>query len=341
MPLWNDLVDPATLTGYTRAAMHEQEEKKNLLARFLPNKTVNNINVRFEKGLSGMVEAAEYRSYDAELEIGEKRGSSRVTLELPALGQRMPVSEYDQLVLRNAGNEEVLKEVKGTARSLARAVSDRMEYQRGVVLTTGRATVDQARFSLDEDFGRKAEFNVTLAKSLDDTTADHIEQLRELVEVYRDENDEAPETMLMSTKAYRKLRKLDIFQNTVTGRPVTDRDVESILADHDIPKIVRYDRKVKLRGQGVVRVIPEDTIIFLPEAVGTNEPDSTDLGASFWGQTLTSSELSWGIEPRYRPGIVTGAFKTDHVPVHAEVQADAIGMPVLANANLSMAIKAF
>lgn len=337
--LWTDLIDPATLTGYARASMQDHEEKRNYLAHYLPNRSVPSLSVRFDRGVSGMLEAAEFRAYDAELEVGERRATERVTMDLPTLGQRLPVSEYDQLTLRNASNGEFLNEVKGTARAVARAVADRMEYQRGQLLATGRATIDQARYKLDEDFGRKAEFNVTATKLWSDPSADVVEELRTWVEAYRDENDEDPGEILLSTKAYRALRKMSVFQNTVTGRPVTDRDIEAILLDHDIPALRKYDRKVKLRGKGVVRVIPEDTIILLPASVGTDDYEGTDLGASYWGQTLTSSELSWGIEPEYRPGIVTGVYRNEKPPVIAEVISDAIGMPVLANANLSMAAK--
>lgn len=337
--LWTDLIDPATLTGYARASMEEHEERRNYLAHYLPNRTVSSLSVRFDRGTSGMREAAEFRAYDAELEIGEQRATERVTLDLPTLGQRMPVSEYDQLRLRGASDNEFLKEIKNTAKAVARAIADRQEYQRGVLLATGRATIDQARYRLDEDFGRKPEFNVTATKLWSDPSADVVEELRTWVEAYRDENEEDPGEIIISTKAYRALRKMSAFQNTVTGRPVTDRDIESILLDHDIPPFRKYDRKVKLRGKGVVRVIPEDTIIMVPSSVDVNDYESTDLGATYWGQTLTSSELNWGIEPEYRPGIVTGTYRNEKPPVIAEVISDAIGMPVLANANLSLAAK--
>lgn len=336
--LWTELIDPATLTGYTRAAL-QAIDSKNTLASYLPNKTTANILVGFDQTENGLVEAAEYRAYDAEIEIGEGRGKSRKQIELPTLGQRIPVSEYDQLRLRNAGSDQYLQQIKGTAKQVAKAVAHRMEYQRGVLLHTGKATIDQARYSLDEDFGRKAELDVTATKFWNDPTADIIEEAREWCAVYREENDEDPGSWLMSTKAYGMLRRMDIFQNTVTGRPVTSRDIESILLDHDIPPIKLYDAKVKLRKQGVQRIIPEGITLMLPAPTGTNNPDGTDLGASFWGQTLTSSELDWGIAAGDRPGIVTGVFRNKRPPVIAEVVADAIGMPVLANANLSMSAK--
>ena len=40
MALWTDIIDPATLTGYARAALADYEASKGTLARWLPNRFV-------------------------------------------------------------------------------------------------------------------------------------------------------------------------------------------------------------------------------------------------------------------------------------------------------------
>lgn len=336
--IWSDIIDPATLTGYTRK--HLTETDASGLARFLPNSLHKKIVVGFEKNANGLMEAAEYRSYDAEIEIGESQSGQKVYLELPALGQRMPVSEYDQLRLRDAKDSEIRDEVLSTSKRLGKAILDRMEYQRGQVLTTGSVVVDQARFQLNESFGRSAEMDVTVPALWSDPAADALQQLRDLIDAYQLKNDEAPGTILMSTKAQLALGRLDIFKSSTTNpRPASPAELRSILDSYDIPRIETYDRKVKLRKQGVVRTTPEDRIFLLPAPTGANNPSGTQLGGSFWGQTLTSSELDWGIEPSARPGVVVGAWKDPKPPVRAELIGDAIGMPVLANPDLAMVAK--
>ena len=73
-----------------------------------------------------------------------------------------------------------------------------------------------------------------------------------------------------------------------------------------------------------------------PEPVDPDDWQGTQLGASFWGQTLTSTEPDWGIDDVEQPGIVAGTYRNEKPPMIAEVISDAIGMPVLANADLSL-----
>ena len=138
------------------------------------------------------------------------------------------------------------------------------------------------------------------------------------IDAYKLKNDEEPGALVMSNKALLALGRLDIFKSTDTNpRPASPTELRSILDTYDIPRIETYDRKVKLRKQGVVRTTPEDRIFLLPKATTSNNASGTQLGGSFWGQTLTSSELSWGIEASARPGVVTGAYKEEKPPVRA------------------------
>ncbi|MGH3356596.1 MAG: major capsid protein, partial [Nocardioidaceae bacterium] len=163
MTLWTDIIDPATLTGYARAALEDYEQRRGTLARWLPNRDVPDINVRFVKGSTGLVDVAKFRAYDAEPEIGARKGGQRITLELPALGQDIPVSEYDRL--RAAGGQPsdaaVLGYIQTTTRQVVQAVADAAERMRGIVLSTGKATIDQDNFKSDDDFGRPAGHTVT------------------------------------------------------------------------------------------------------------------------------------------------------------------------------------
>lgn len=337
--LWTDLIEPAELTGYARASLADRERAKGSLAPFLPNRTVADTAVRFNTTENGLIEAAEYRSFDAELKIGEGEVGERKSFELPPLGQVIPVSEYQQLKLRNAPDDDILTGILNTTERVVRSVIERIEYQRGVVLNTGKAVIQQRDFYVNDDFGRKPEYETNSTKNwFTDTTADPLEELRTLVEAYNDENGEDPGSILVSTKIFNSLRKMDVFKNTYTGRPVTNSEIQTILSDAGIPDLVRYDRKVAKRtadgsGREVVKVLPEDALFLLPAPVGSDEYQATQLGATFWGQTLTSTELSWGLASSEAPGLVAGVYRNELPPVIAQVVADAIGMPVLMQPN--------
>src|SRR4051812_37544312 len=136
MALWTDIIDPAELTRYVRRSLADYEASRGTLARWLPNKEVADIVVRFVAGSTGLVDVANFRAYDAPPEIGKGPTGKRVTLELPAVGQEIPVSEYNQLRLRgpNVSDDAALLAITRTADIVARATSDAIERLRGIVL---------------------------------------------------------------------------------------------------------------------------------------------------------------------------------------------------------------
>lgn len=332
MALWTDIIDPATLTGYVREALADIERRKGNLSRYLPNRTVPSISVRFVKGQNGLAVEAKFRAYDAEPEVGKKPTAARVTLELPAVGQNIPVSEYDQLRTRGASDDVMLGQILDTARQVAQAVSDRMERLRGVVLRTGKATI--AELAADDDFGRAAGHTVTataLWSAL--TSTSRLTDLQTWSDAYETTNGVPPGSILMSRRVMRVMAQGDEFKLSLTGggsRPATAADVNAIVEGAGLPPIEVYTRRT---SSGLV--LPDNELLLLPEPVDPDDWEGTQLGATFWGQTLTSQEPSWGIEDAEQPGIVAGTYRHEKPPMIAEVISDAIGMPVLANANLS------
>lgn len=333
MALWTDLITPADLTGYVRAALEDLEVNNKSLARWLPNTFVNDLNVRFVKGQNGLVAEARFRAFDAEPEIAGGISGQRVTLELPALGQKRVISEYDQLRARNASDAVLLNSITKEAHNVARAIADRIERLRGTVLETGRATSTQGNFSFDDDFGRSAGHTVTAAALWSLPAADRLTQLQGWNEVYRTSNDGADAgVMLMSRRAFSALASGDQFKTSLLGgatRHAIQSEVMEYISAAGLPPIEIYDRRTSAG-----RVISDNKVLLLPAPTDPNEGDSL-LGATFWGQTLTSQEPEYGIADVEQPGVVVGAHKATSIPHIATVESDAIALPVLANADLS------
>lgn len=344
MALWTDLIDPATLTGYAREALADYEARQGTLARWLPNREVRDINVRFRMGANGLVPVASFRAFDAEPEIGKRQQGKRVTLELPTLGQNIPVSEYEQLRMRGSQDEEaMLKEILNTTNTVVRAVADGIERLRGIVLNTGKATIDQENFQSDDDFGRPAGHTVTATTLWSSaTTVSRLAYLETLADLYREANGAEPGALVVSTKVLRSMAQGDEFQTQLVNgaaRPATFQQVQDLITSAGLPPIYRYDRQIA-DSNGVTRkVLDQDRLLMLPAPVEPNDWEGTQLGATFWGQTLTASELDWGIAESDQPGIVTGVYRNEKPPVIAEVISDAIALPVLANASLSISAK--
>lgn len=336
MPLWTDLISPAELTGYVRAGQEEYETKKGTLARYLPNRQVPDITVRFRAGRSGLVEEARYRAYDAEPEMVKQGGGERVILELPALSAKEPVSEYVQLRTRNAADEQILTSIQNTALALARGAADRTERMRGAVLATGVAAIDQDNYVDTANFQRDPALTTSVDVPWSDPAASRLEDLQLMMDVYESLNGETPGSLVMSRRVYRALasgNELQVQLLNGGARIASESDVRSMVSAAGLPEITIYDR----RTSGG-RVIPDNVVLFLPEPGETTNEQGTPLGATFWGQTLTSMNPDYGLAPVDQPGIVTGVYRNEQPPMIAEVVQDAIALPVLANANLSAAL---
>lgn len=341
MALWTDVIDPATLTGYVRASLADYEANRGQLARFLPNREVADTTVRFRAGSRGLTEVANFRAFDAEPEVGRRQGGKRVTIDLPALGQNIPVGEYEQLRLRNASDDAMLREILNTVPAVVRAVADRIELLRGTVLTTGKATVNQSNFGFDDDFGRSASHTVTAGSLWTTATVDRLGDLEAWSDTYEATNGAKPGAALMSRRVFRALASGEQFQTQLlngAARPATEQQVRDIVSAAGLPDIIVYDRRVNVAGTAT-RVVADDRILLLPEPVETDDYEGTELGATYWGQTLTSTLPEWGIADSEMPGIVAGVYRNEKPPAIAEVVSDAIALPVLANADLSFAAK--
>lgn len=341
--LWTDIITPAELTGYAREALAAREARRGTLARWLPNREVPAIDVKFVAGSAGLVEIAQFRAFDAEPEIGQRRGGRRVTIELPALGQNIPVSEYDQLRASGSDVDELTAQrlIADATDTVVQAVADSIEYLRGVVINTGKATVNQDNYALDDDFGREPTFTFTANALWSVSGTDALTQLSTWRDSYIDANGEPPGAIVASTRVISAFGGLDQIATVLTGggsRRATAEQIAAALETAELPPFYRYDRRVKTRA-GNVKVLPDDRIFLLPAPVDPDDFAGTQLGGTFWGRTLTSTDSAWGIDAADQPGLVAGVYRNEKPPMGIEVISDAIALPVLANADLSMSIK--
>lgn len=333
MAIWTDIIDPATLTGYARRSLEEYEQAQGTLARYLPNREVADIVVRFRKGRNGLIPEASYRAYDAEPKIGSNEGGSRVVLELPALSETQIVSEYDQLRNRNASDELIERSILNATRRAVRAVADRAERLRGVVINTGVATITELGSA--DSFGRSGSHDVTAPSLWSDPDVDRISFLEDIVEVYEESNGALPGRIVMTRRVFNALKAGKQFKTLLVGggsRPGTDDEVRSVVSGSGLPEIEIFNRRTHSG-----KVLDDTKLFLLPEPVDTDDWQGTELGATFWGQTLTSTDERYGIEEAEQPGIVAGVYRGEKPPMIAEVVADSINLPVLANADLSLA----
>lgn len=335
MGLWTDLITPAELTGFARAAQEDVERRKATLARWLPNHSVPDVVVRTVVAQDGNGALAQYRSFDAETPIGSGGTATRKVFELLPLGLKERVSEYDQLRMRgNDAQAMVLGGVEKAAMRVANAVVDRLEVARGQALDTGALTINENGVVQTMTFGRPAGNVVTAATLWSAGGATPLDNLIAWGDVYAAGNQgNQPGAIVTSKRVVAALqRNADIrgLVATIGGTPgiVSIDALSAVLAAYGLPPIVIYDRKI--RGQNV---LPDNKVYLLPAAVDPN--GQSELGATFYGQTLEAGEPEYGLGAADQPGLVVGAWKTKD-PIAVWVHSNAIAMPVLVNPVASM-----
>lgn len=328
-----DLITPAELTGYARAALADRPENALQLSTILPHKQVNDLNYRFSRGGGGLAAAASFRAYDAEPRFGKREGISRVSGELPAIGLQYVLGEYDQLRLRNA-NEEVRNLLLRDAARIARAIDTRFEFARGQALVEGKVTLNEDGVIAEVDFGRTSTHEVapgTLWSNLAASTP--IDDLQAWRDVYVDTNGQEPGQIMTSTRVVNYLVRNAQVRSMVlpvgsTVAQIRQTDLDAVLSDFGLPPIRKFDARAIDQTGTSRRVIADDQLLFLPA-------NGVELGATLWGTTLEAQEAQYGIAPADHPGVVVGAFKQSTTPIRVFTIGAAIGIPILGDPDLS------
>jgi hypothetical protein len=263
----------------------------------------------------------------------------------------MPNTEYEQLRARggSVSDQQTINTILATTDLLVRSVADAIERLRGITIDTGKATITQDNYRMDDDFGRPAALTVHRAGAVvgrghgPDQPADHLAG-----PVPGRDGSHRPGTGQdvgclghVDPRAAvagvghpvrhraRRRRVPPRRPSTRSGRccsPTASRRSSSTTGASRSP--ARSPGSCRTTGSTPCR-----------RRSTPNDFAGTELGATFWGRTLSSLEAGWGIEDTEQPGIVTGVFRNEKPPMGVEVFADAIGEPVLANADLSMSVK--
>lgn len=335
MLITSDYIEPAELTGYARAAV---DANPTPLARYLPFRVVDDLFYKFSRGGSGLVEAASYRAFDAPSPFGSRPGLSEVTGQLPPISQQIRLSEYDQLRLRANADDQILRAIYDDAERLVRAIVNRFERARGQALTTGKVTLAENGLVAEVDFGRRATHTVNAGTVWTTTaSADILGDLIAWVDTYRATNGVAPGRMIVSNRVARLVQRnagvIAAITGSAAGRNrVTSAEVSDLLVSEGLPAIEINDQTIQVNG-AATRVIPEDRVIFVPEPVDPASPEGTELGATLLGTTAEAGLPEYGLEGD-QPGIVAGTYRSQN-PVGIFTNAVAIGLPVLANPDLT------
>lgn len=337
MLLNRDYYDPATLTGYARAALLNLPINQTSLARWLPWQMIDDLVYRFTRGGDSLIEAAPYRAYDAESTIASRAGLTRVSGELPPISRKLPLTEYDRLRQRANPDDGIQKAILGDTERVVRQIAMRLEVARGDALVNGSVTINENGVKASVDFGRDAGCSVTAGTLWSTTaTADPITDLTTWVQAYVDLNGVPPGVILTSTRVRGLLLRNAAIRAeaaTLAGTPTTVsvETLQAVLRNYDLPPLETYDVRYSVAGTAT-RVIDDHFALLLPAAGDPNDPNSTDLGGTFTGTTAESLDPSYALEGD-EAGVVAGVYREED-PISIWTKAAAISLPVLANPGL-------
>lgn len=332
MQLVTDYATPAVLTGYARAALAHHEENRFTLSQWLPSDVVDDLFYQFEKGGGGLVEAANFRAYDAESDIGHRAGAVRVSGMLPPISRKIPVSEYEQIKERSIPDaEDVRDKIDGLAEKLTREIAARVELARGGAIFDAAVTIAENGVSASVDYGRNPAHSVTLDGVTDalwdDTEASKpFDNLTEWTEAYITTNGEAPAYVLMPERILRLLQRnaqLCRMSTTDAVPPVmlTVEELNGFLKEHDLPQIVTNDSRVSFKGVAT-RVTPADKVALLPAK-------GDALGLTLWGTPVEARGTDMQLPSTDQAGVLAANYKSED-PQTLWTKVTAIVLPVVA-----------
>ena len=336
MTIIHDLVDGATLTGFTREV---PAPANYLLNQVLPDVYINDIEAVVSR-VKKTNRAAKFRSWDAETPIGKRPTGSQDRISLPPVGQKTVIGEYERLrleALRLGGNANaaLADAVYDDAAINTSAVLARVELARGDVLEDGIVTIDENGLEgLEADFGIDDSHMPTASVSFDDENADPIEELLGWVnDVYIPDAGEPPAQMWTSTAVISALLRNPAIRElaaSLVGAPniVSRAQLNQVLAAFGLPELRAYDTRIDVDGTAT-RPIAADKLIFVPS-------DPSSLGVTAWGITAEALELVGDNAVSFTfsdaAGLV-GVVMKDGDPVRTWTKVTGVSLPIIEDAD--------
>ena len=320
-----DNLDPVELTEFARLALQDFDAQSQSLARFLPYSEVADIRYAYNKGIDTLVDQATYRAFDAESPIGRRPGSQRVTGELLPISRKIPLSEYAQLRLRNAPNDEVVQGVFRDGGRLARGIAARLELARGELLVTGKVVLNENGASMTYDAGRHASLTVSAltstAKWSDHSASTPISNVLAWKALVKARVGIEPNRLVVSSTVMAHLQQnteVRGFAQAVANAParVTVEAVQAAFAGLANVTVEVYETPFGMTDDP----IPTHKVVLLR--------DNIPLGSTAYGIPLEAQEPEYAaLAPQ--AGVVAGAWK-EKDPIAVWTHAVGISLPLLA-----------
>jgi hypothetical protein len=249
-----------------------------------------------------------------------------------------------------AGSDAVLDVYAGDAISGAQRILQRVMLMQGESLSTGKIQIGsqsapENRLQLPPiDWGIPTAHFFTAPILWNGSTPNILGQITTNGQVYTATNggQAKPGVMLTSSRVLNTLvvdPELRSLFASLVGTPtgIGPAQVNQVLADRQLPRLVIDDTQVPDHTGTMRRQIPDNLVVFLPEdpALG-----GTAVGSTQWGLTQEARRLAQAqaISLENAPGIVAVPMQSEN-PVQDGTLVTGIGMPVMSDPGLVMTVQ--
>jgi hypothetical protein len=327
-----DLIDPPTLTGFARQALRDLDENEFSLSPYFPARQTVDTMVTYGSGQAGLARTAKFRSYDAEAPIGKREGIERQSIEIPPISEKLWLTEYERYRLMN-NSDAAVADVYNDVRNVMSAIQARIEVARGRALVDGSLSFNENGLVLNVNFGRDASLEATAAVDWSVPTTDILGDWNTWIEAYVDINGFRPGGAITSSKVWGEMlanddfRDLAFWGNNTSPTRLSDRELQGLMSDRNLPPIIVNDSKVDIDGTPT-RIIDQDTVVFVP-------PNTGAAGATVFGTTLEAIE-NLQLRGSEAPGVVAVLMRQED-PISYWTLGAAKVLPILGNPDLTAA----
>jgi len=305
-----------------------------LTREILPETRVQGVKFRTTSA-KRRVNAAKFRAYDAPTALA-KRQAERVVNEgmLPALGQTLPISEMDQILIDVGHGSDTQRYIDLLYSDVDRhveSIQTAQELAAGQLLATG--SVNLPGIGLDVDWNVPDANMPTAAVLWDRPTATPLSDERAWIDYLIDSGAPAPREVVTSRRARSMLAANAEYQIAYYGQNAANNpgttlsplEVDTVRARFGLPPIRIYDVQV-WNDDVYQRVIPDNKWILVPDV------PAAEWAQTQYGQTREAAKFTSGTNPALTreeaPGIVV-VTKVEDDPVQIYTRGAAVGMPVL------------
>lgn len=259
-----------------------------------PNAKKLGLDLKWIKGATGAIQVLRPSAFDVTVIPRPRIGFSTMAAEMPFFKESMYIDEVLRQELNRvleSGNqlyiETIMSRVFDDTSTLLQAARVQRERLRMAMLTTGVIDIEANGQLLSYDYGVPAEHKVTSTIDWADPAADIIGDISTWLNLAEDDSGVRPTRAIVSRRTWQQMLMNDSIKKSVfvlsNGQAtLNDARMNAYMMDDFGISFAVYNKRVKDEKGQVYNMVPDGTVVFIPDGV---------LGSTWFGTTPEESDL--------------------------------------------------